>query len=157
MSTDALPGVPAADSAALLARVPFGRLAATRGAMPFVVPTRHVVAAGALLVRLHAGLGYHRSCHGAVVAYEAEGDSPQEELSSWTVQCIGTARIVHPADDLGLFGPGPALVDGEPFVPVVLRIEPEISSVHRWSQPAGAHDGDDVKARSGHYAASTII
>ncbi|MBP0457455.1 pyridoxamine 5'-phosphate oxidase family protein [Streptomyces montanisoli] len=143
------------EATALLARVPYGRLAATLRAMPFVAPARHVVLPGALLLRMHAGLGYHRACSGSVVAYGADnlapGSAAQDQEPRWSVQCIGTAVTVRPTDEeSALFGPEPLLVDGERFDAVYLRIVPRLTSVHRLL-PRGSGE------RPSEHAASTTI
>ncbi|WMX46143.1 pyridoxamine 5'-phosphate oxidase family protein [Streptomyces roseicoloratus] len=114
----------------LLNRVSYGRLATSMRAMPFVAPARHIVADGAVLVRLHRGLGYHRACNGSVVAYGADNlTSGAENL--WSVQFTGTAAIVEPTEEqLAAFGRAPRSVDGEAYEPVYLRIEPQFVTVH---------------------------
>lgn len=114
----------------LLGRVAYGRVATSMRAMPFVAPARHVVADGRVLLRMHRGLGYHRACNGSVVAYGADNcDSGAEHI--WSVQFTGTAEIVEPtAEERAAFGPEPVRVDGEPFTPVFLRIEPQFVTVH---------------------------
>lgn len=114
----------------LLSRVSYGRVATSMRAMPFVAPARHIVADGDVLIRLHRGLGYHRACNGSVVAYGADNlDSDAENV--WSVQFTGTAEIVEPTEEqLAAFGPQPRSVDGEPFEPVYMRIEPQFVTVH---------------------------
>ncbi|MFF0751274.1 pyridoxamine 5'-phosphate oxidase family protein [Streptomyces sp. NPDC004267] len=114
----------------LLTRVPYGRVATSMRAMPFVAPARHLVDGGDVLIRLHRGLGYHRACNGSVVAYGADNlNSGAAEL--WSVQFTGTAGIVEPTEgQLAAFGPDPRSVDGEPFDPVFMRIEPRFVTVH---------------------------
>ena len=89
----------------LLGRVPYGRVATSMRALPFVAPARHVVTGGRVLLRLHAGLGYHHACLGSVVAYGADNlNSGAEHL--WSVQFTGTAEPFEPtAEELALFGP----------------------------------------------------
>jgi nitroimidazol reductase NimA-like FMN-containing flavoprotein (pyridoxamine 5'-phosphate oxidase superfamily) len=134
MPTEAL----AADAADLLRHVPYGRLAATLRAMPFVVPARHALVGGTLLLRMHAGLGYHRAGSGSVVAYGVDnlhllpvppGGEPHGHL--WSVQCIGRATRVEPTEEeRTLLGTQPAHVDGDAFAPVYLRLTPELTTVH---------------------------
>ncbi|MGQ4514905.1 pyridoxamine 5'-phosphate oxidase family protein [Streptomyces sp. DW26H14] len=147
----------ATEATALLARVPYGRLAATLRALPFVAPARHVVLPGALLLRMHAGLGYHRACSGTVVAYGADNltraSAEQAAGSFWSVQCIGTATIVRPpGEERALFGPAPPSADGERFEPVYLRLVPELTTVHRFG-PTSDNSGE----RHSQHVASTII
>ncbi|MFF4181809.1 pyridoxamine 5'-phosphate oxidase family protein [Streptomyces sp. NPDC001691] len=114
----------------LLRRVPYGRVATSMRALPFVAPARHVVVDGRVLLRLHAGLGYHHACVGSVVAYGADNLSAGE-LDVWSVQFTGTAERFEPtARELELFGAAPREVDGEPFEPVYMRIEPQFVTVH---------------------------
>ncbi|MFG3038739.1 pyridoxamine 5'-phosphate oxidase family protein [Streptomyces sp. NPDC048330] len=124
MSTDEIRAIE------LLRRVSYGRVATSMRAMPFVAPARHIVADDRVLLRLHRGLGYHRACNGSVVAYGADNfDSGSEHL--WSVQFTGTAEIVEPTDgELTTFGTEPEFVDGEPFDPVYMRIEPQFVTVH---------------------------
>ncbi|MEV6251105.1 pyridoxamine 5'-phosphate oxidase family protein [Streptomyces sp. NPDC051742] len=114
----------------LLHRVSYGRVATSMRAMPFVAPARHIVVDGRVLLLMHRGLGYHRACSGSVVAYGADNfDSGSEHL--WSVQFTGTAEIVEPTEEeRAAFGPEPELVDGEPFTPVYMRIEPQFVTLH---------------------------
>ncbi|WP_329456813.1 pyridoxamine 5'-phosphate oxidase family protein [Streptomyces sp. NBC_01497] len=157
MPTEVPDATEASEATALLARVPYGRLAATLRALPFVAPARHVVLPDGLLLRMHRGLGYHRACSGTVVAYGADNLTQQNvdaaSGSVWSVQCIGTATIVRPTDEeRALFGPPPPLVDGERFDAVHLRLVPELTTVHR----LGPGSGPSTE-RQGHHVASTII
>ncbi|MFE5295150.1 pyridoxamine 5'-phosphate oxidase family protein [Streptomyces sp. NPDC056632] len=139
----------------LLNRVSYGRVATSMRAMPFVAPARHIVTADGVLIRLHRGLGYHRACAGSVVAYGADNlTSGAEQL--WSVQFTGTAEIVEPtAEQLAAFGPAPRSVDGEPFDPVYMRIEPQFVTVHtldhtpeRTTAPAAPAGGAAASAPS---------
>ncbi|MFI8367381.1 pyridoxamine 5'-phosphate oxidase family protein [Streptomyces sp. NPDC085466] len=114
----------------LLGRASYGRVATSMRAMPFVAPARHIVSGDSVVIRMHEGLGYHRACSGSVVAYGADDLDPASGVL-WTVQFTGTAEIVEPtAAELSAFGPEPSSVDGEPFVPVYMRIEPQFVTVH---------------------------
>ncbi|MEV6047289.1 pyridoxamine 5'-phosphate oxidase family protein [Streptomyces xanthochromogenes] len=114
----------------LLGRVPYGRVATSMRALPFVAPARHIVVDGCVLLRLHAGLGYHHACLGSVVAYGADNLSTGEK-HVWSVQFTGTAEPFEPtAAQLKLFGTDPREVDGEPFDAVYMRIEPQFVTVH---------------------------
>ncbi|GAA1342710.1 pyridoxamine 5'-phosphate oxidase family protein [Streptomyces sanglieri] len=118
----------------LLGRVRYGRLATSMRALPFLSVARHVVIDGHVVLRMHSGFGYHNACDGTVVAYGADNfdtAAPGGDNDLWAVQFTGTAEIVHPsADRRELFGDGPARVNGEPFNPAYLRIEPHFVSVH---------------------------
>ncbi|MGW7317365.1 pyridoxamine 5'-phosphate oxidase family protein [Streptomyces sp. NPDC054865] len=114
----------------LLRRVPYGRVATSMRALPFLALARHIVVNGQVVLRMHAGFGYHQACNGSVVSYGADNvNSPDDRL--WSVQFTGTAQIVEPTNaELELFGPGPHFVDGAVFDPVYMRIEPQLVTVH---------------------------
>ncbi|TXS30598.1 pyridoxamine 5'-phosphate oxidase family protein [Streptomyces sp. ms191] len=136
----------------LLTGVSYGRVATSMRAMPFVAPARHIVDEGRVLLRLHRGLGYHRACAGSVVAYGADNlNSGSENL--WSVQFTGTAEVVEPTEEqLAAFGPAPRTVDGEPFDPVYMRIEPRFVTVHALDYAAGSlgeHAGERIEAPDG--------
>ncbi|MCQ4210035.1 MULTISPECIES: pyridoxamine 5'-phosphate oxidase family protein [Streptomyces] len=117
----------------LLARVPYGRVATSMRALPFLASARHVVAGGRLLLRMHRGYGYHQACIGSVVAYGADnlGVEGPEDVGQWSVQCVGTCEQVEPSTaELELFGPAPHFADGELFDPVYLRVAPQFVTVH---------------------------
>ncbi|MFJ3882792.1 pyridoxamine 5'-phosphate oxidase family protein [Streptomyces sp. NPDC090077] len=114
----------------LLRRVPYGRVATSMRALPFLAVARHIVVDGRVLLRMHSGFGYHQACAGSVVAYGADNFN-SGEAALWTVQFTGTAELVEPTTaELELFGPGPHFVDGEVFDPVYMRIEPQLVTVH---------------------------
>ncbi|GAU66605.1 hypothetical protein SSP35_03_02530 [Streptomyces sp. NBRC 110611] len=115
----------------LLSRTPYGRVSASRRALPFTTVTRHVVMDdGRLMLRLHRGYNYHQALDGSVVAYEA--DNANCDSDTWSVQFTGTARVVTPTPaERELFGPTPRLADDAPFDPVFLRIEPELVALHQ--------------------------
>ncbi|MDX3850380.1 pyridoxamine 5'-phosphate oxidase family protein [Streptomyces sp. AK02-01A] len=114
----------------LLKRVPFGRVAASMRAMPFVAPARHAVAEGCVLLRMHEDLGYHRLSGGCVMAYCADNFG-SADADLWSVQFTGTAEIIDPtAEELKLFGIGPHQVDDEPLDPVYMRLVPQFVTVH---------------------------
>ncbi|GHH38767.1 hypothetical protein GCM10018773_17470 [Streptomyces candidus] len=114
----------------LLTSVPYGRVATSMRALPFLAVARHVVTDGTLLLCMHAGYGYHEACNGSVVAYEADNFNSGASVL-WSVQATGEARIVEPTDaELELFGSGPALIEGRPFEPVHMRIDPQFYLVH---------------------------
>ncbi|MFD7323076.1 pyridoxamine 5'-phosphate oxidase family protein [Streptomyces sp. NPDC059875] len=123
----------------LLNRVAYGRVATSMRAMPFVAPARHIVDDGGVLLRMHRGLGYHRACAGSVVAYGADNfNSGAENL--WSVQFTGTAEVVEPTEEqLAAFGPSPQVVDGEPFEPIYMRIEPQFVTVHQLDYTTERH------------------
>ncbi|WP_327235543.1 pyridoxamine 5'-phosphate oxidase family protein [Streptomyces sp. NBC_01317] len=121
----------------LLTLVSYGRVSTTMRAMPFVAPARHVVADGDVLLRMHAGHGYHRACAGGVVAFGADNFNV-EGSDLWSVQLTGTAQIIEPTPgELELFGPVPSLIDGEPYEPAYMRLTPQFFSVHTLDYSAG--------------------
>ncbi|WP_405941999.1 pyridoxamine 5'-phosphate oxidase family protein [Streptomyces sp. NBC_00207] len=114
----------------LLRRVPYGRVATSMRALPFLALARHIVVDGRVVLRMHSGFGHHQACNGSVVAYGADNFNSGEPRL-WSVQFTGTAQLVEPATaELELFGPGPHFVDGALFDPVYLRIEPQFITVH---------------------------
>ncbi len=121
----------------LLARVPYGRLAASMRALPLLAVARHQVVGGRVLLRLHRGLGYHECCDGSVIAYGADNygspgaPAPDDTDGPWSVQCTGPAELTDPPpDQRALFGAGPLEVNGEPFEPVYLRFTPHVVRMH---------------------------
>lgn len=118
----------------LLGRVPYGRLATSMRALPFLTVARHIVIDGRVVLRLHSGLGCHDACDGTVVAYGADNFNAAASAGSddlWSVQFTGPARIIEPTcAQRERFGPLPVEVNGEPFVPSYLRLEPHFVTVH---------------------------
>ncbi|MFJ9176830.1 pyridoxamine 5'-phosphate oxidase family protein [Streptomyces sp. NPDC102360] len=117
----------------LLARVPYGRVATSMRALPFLASARHIVAGERLLLRVHRGLGHHEACIGSVVAYGADnlGQEGPEDEGQWSVQCVGTCEQVEPTTaELELFGPAPHYSDDDLFDPVYLRVAPQFVTVH---------------------------
>lgn len=118
----------------LLGRVPYGRLATSMRALPFLTVARHVVIDGRVVLRMHSGLGYHDACNGTVVAYGADNFNAATSAGSrdlWSVQFTGPAETVEPPRaQRELFGPTPVKVNGEPFTPAFLRLDPHFVSVH---------------------------
>lgn len=116
----------------LLARTDYGRVATSMRALPFLAFARHIVDDGRVLLRLPRSCGYHRACVGGVVAYGADNLSsarPGEGL--WSVQVVGECTAYEPtAGELARFGPAPRVVDGTPYEPVYLRVEPQFGTVH---------------------------
>ncbi|WP_405726056.1 pyridoxamine 5'-phosphate oxidase family protein [Streptomyces sp. NBC_01537] len=119
---------------ALLAAVPYGRLALTREALPHMAVTRHIVTPdGHLILRTHKGWDIHRSADGAVVAYVAD-NTASGQPEAWVVQLTGTAYAMIPSRaQRERFGEQPAAADGVPFEPVYLRIEPGYATSYRVS------------------------
>ncbi|MET7270627.1 MULTISPECIES: pyridoxamine 5'-phosphate oxidase family protein [Streptomyces] len=117
----------------LLGRTAYGRAATSMRALPCLAFARHIVTAGRVLLRMPASCGFHRVCAGSVVAYGSDNlgsAAPGESL--WAVQVVGRCETHAPsAAEIERFGPAPRHVDGEPFEPVYLRIEPRFGSVHR--------------------------
>ncbi|GGL32562.1 hypothetical protein GCM10010095_17150 [Streptomyces anthocyanicus] len=116
----------------LLGRTAYGRAATTLRALPFLAHARHIVADGRVLLRMPRSWGYHRVCAGSVVAYGADNlTSARPGESLWTVQVVGRCEAHEPsAAELERFGPTPDRVDGEPFEPAYLRVDPQFGTVH---------------------------
>ncbi|RVU27338.1 pyridoxamine 5'-phosphate oxidase family protein [Streptomyces antnestii] len=119
----------------LIGSVDYGRVATSMRALPFLAAARHIVVDGRLLLRMHQGYGYHQACSGSVVAYGADNlhaaDPTDPADGQWSVQFVGTCEAVEPTPrELELFGPAPLLVDGKPYTPVYLRVEPQFVTVH---------------------------
>lgn len=116
----------------LLARTDYGRVATSMRALPFLAFARHIVVDGRLLIRMPRSVGYHRACVGGVVAYGSDNLSfarPGEGL--WSVQVVGECAAYEPtAAEIERFGPAPHSVDGEPYEPVYLAVEPQFGTVH---------------------------
>ncbi|MEU0782170.1 pyridoxamine 5'-phosphate oxidase family protein [Streptomyces sp. NPDC006173] len=116
----------------LIARSDYGRVATSMRAMPFLALARHIVVDGRVLLRMPLNCGYHLACAGSVVAYGTDNLSRARRGESlWSVQIVGRCEPVEPtAAERELFGPAPALVDGAPYEPVYLGIEPRFASVN---------------------------
>ncbi|MEV6163557.1 pyridoxamine 5'-phosphate oxidase family protein [Streptomyces sp. NPDC052052] len=121
----------------LIGRVRYGRLATSMRALPILAVARHLVIDGRVVLRMHAGLGYHEACDGAVVAYGADNldaAAAGDDDYGWSVQFTGPAEIFRPTpEQQELFGPAPVQVNGEPFAPAHLAIAPHFASVHTLS------------------------
>ncbi|KUJ64882.1 hypothetical protein ACZ90_54385, partial [Streptomyces albus subsp. albus] len=104
-------------------------------ALPFLAVARHVVSDGRILLRMHRGFGHHEACDGSVVAYGADnysGDPSGEGGDLWSVQFTGPAEIVRLGPEQEeLFGAMPASVNGEPYAPAFLRVDPHFVTEHR--------------------------
>ncbi|MCX5398348.1 pyridoxamine 5'-phosphate oxidase family protein [Streptomyces sp. NBC_00102] len=128
----------------LLDRVPYGRLATSRRALPLLALARHIVCDGHLVLRMHGGLGHHEACDGSVVAYGADNLSTAAPgtRALWTVQLTATAELLEPTRvQRARFGALPAEVDGQAFDPVYLRLHPQFASVHTLDWNSSPHPG----------------
>ncbi|MDG9718461.1 pyridoxamine 5'-phosphate oxidase family protein [Streptomyces sp. DH24] len=125
----------------LLGRTAYGRVAASLRALPFLAFARHIVVDGRILLRMPRSCGYHRACTGSVVAYGSDNlSSARAGEDTWSVQIVGRCEAHEPtAAELDRFGPAPRLVDGEPYEPVYLRLEPRFCSVHSTEGGAERH------------------
>ncbi|MER6691863.1 pyridoxamine 5'-phosphate oxidase family protein [Streptomyces minutiscleroticus] len=134
-------------AADLLRRVDHGRVASSMRALPFLAAARHIVDGRRLLLRMHKGGGHPTACAGSVVAYGADNlNSAAPADALWSVQLVGLCEPVEPTpDQLHRFGPAPRRVDGAPYEPVYLRIDPAIVTVHLTE---GAEDGAERHGRS---------
>ncbi len=114
-----------ADSLRLLSEAPFGRIVYTVRALPAIVPVRHLVENGMVIVRSHVS----SDCAGSVVAFQADGTGSGHELS-WSVTVTGVARRIVDTEELEHFE---SLLD--PLVLVgnveVIRVFPEIVTGYR--------------------------
>lgn len=128
----------------LLARTCHGRAATSMRALPFLAFARHIVVDGRVLLRMPGNCGYQQACVGSVVAYGTDNlSSARPGDSVWTVQVVGWCEAYEPtAAELELFGPAPARVDGVPFEPAYLRVEPQFGVVH------GVDDGPGRRGRA---------
>lgn len=110
------------ESLRLLGGVPFGRIVYTVRALPAIVPVRHLLDDGMVVVRTHVG----GDCAGAVVAFQADSIDPVAE-SGWSVTVTGVARRVQDPAEIARYESELA-----PFVDVpnveVIRIYPELVS-----------------------------
>ncbi len=84
-----------AESLRLLGAAPFGRIVYTVRALPAIVPVRHLVENGMVVVRSHVS----GDCAGSVVAFQADGTSP-EHLLGWSVTVTGVARRIVDAEEI---------------------------------------------------------
>ncbi|GHB24453.1 hypothetical protein GCM10010377_13040 [Streptomyces viridiviolaceus] len=125
----------------LLGRTDHGRAATSMRALPFLAFARHIVVDGRVLLRMPRSSGYHRACAGSVVAYGSDNlDSARPGERLWAVQVVGTCEAHDPtAAEIERFGPAPRAVDGVPFEPVYLRIEPRFGTVHAMDGSLGRH------------------
>lgn len=114
-----------AESLRLLGEAPFGRIVYTVRALPAIVPVRHLVENGMVVVRSHVA----GDCAGSVVAFQVDGTGPDEVLG-WTVTVTGVARRVVDADEIAHYE---SLID--PMVEMgnveVIRVFPEIVTGNR--------------------------
>ncbi|WP_069743634.1 pyridoxamine 5'-phosphate oxidase family protein [Streptomyces sp. EN23] len=119
----------------LLGRVPYGRLATSMRALPFLTVARHIVSDGHILLRMHRGFGHHEACDGSVVAYGADNynDAASGDGGNlWSVQFTGPAEIAQLCPEQEeLFGAAPVSVNGEPYAPAYLRVDPHFVTDHR--------------------------
>jgi hypothetical protein len=111
-----------AESLRLLGAAPFGRIIYTVRALPAIVPVRHLVDNGMIVVRTHVG----GDCAGAVVAFEADDiDSVAE--SGWSVTVTGVARRIVDATEVAHYESVLTPFVDMPHVEVI-AIYPEIVS-----------------------------
>lgn len=114
------------ESLRLLEQAPIGRIVYTVRALPAIVPVRHLVDNGMIVVRTHVGA----ECAGSVVAYQADDLSPDSGDGGWTVTVTGVARRVLDRDELAEYEARLApLVDAADVE--TIRIYPEIVTGYR--------------------------
>jgi hypothetical protein len=110
------------ESLRLVGGAPFGRIIYTIRALPAIVPVRHLVDNGMVVVRTHVGA----DCAGAVVAFQAD-DIDFVAESGWSVTVTGVARRVVDADEVDHYESVLSPFVDMPNVEVI-RIYPEIVS-----------------------------
>ncbi len=115
------------ESLKLLDDVPIGRIVYTVRALPAIVPVRHLVDNGMIVVRTHVGA----ECAGSVVAYQADDlGSPDDHAEAWTVTVTGVARRVLDPGELAHYAARLApLVEAATLE--TIRIYPEIVTGYR--------------------------
>lgn len=121
------------EALALLPLVTCGRAAVSLSALPYVLPARHLVRDGHLLLRATYGLADHRLLDGTVLSYEANsyGGPPPDRGGHFSAQLIGTARVVEPTtEEHRRLGPCTVYQDGDD-TPVHLRVTPHLATVRR--------------------------
>ena len=113
------------ESLRLLGEAPFGRIVYTVRALPAIVPVRHLVENGMVVVRSHVG----GDCAGSVVAFQADGTGYGHPLG-WSVTVTGVARRIVDAEETAHYE---SLI--VPLVEMgnveVIRIFPEIITGYR--------------------------
>jgi len=115
------------ESLRLLDEAPFGRIVYTVRALPAIVPVRHLVDNGMVVVRTHVGA----ECAGSVVAYQADDLwLPDEHVKGWTVTVTGVARrVLDPEELAGYEARLTPLVEAAAVE--TIRIYPEIVTGYR--------------------------
>ncbi|MFC4854356.1 pyridoxamine 5'-phosphate oxidase family protein [Actinophytocola glycyrrhizae] len=113
-----------AESLRLLSEAPFGRIVYTVRALPAIVPVRHRVEDGMVIVRSHVG----GDCAGSVVAFQADG--ADDHAPGWSITVTGVARRIVDTEEIAHFE---TLIT--PLVDMgnveVIRIFPEIVTGYR--------------------------
>lgn len=82
----------------LLAAVPFGRVVATAGALPLVVPVNYALDGHAVVFRTAADGAGAAATRGAVVAFQAD-DIDRTNRTGWSVVVTDTAEHVGQGSD----------------------------------------------------------
>jgi hypothetical protein len=108
------------ESLRLLGGAPFGRIVYTVRALPAIVPVRHLVDNGMVVVRTHVGA----DCAGSVVAFQADCIDSEAE-SGWSVTVTGVARRLLDAGETAHYESVLTPFVDMPHVEVI-RIYPEI-------------------------------
>lgn len=115
------------ESLRLLEQAPIGRIVYTVRALPAIVPVRHLVDNGMIVVRTHVGA----ECAGSVVAYQSDDLWPPDNGDGgWTVTVTGVARRVLDRDELAEYEARLAPLVDAPEVETI-RIYPEIVTGYR--------------------------
>lgn len=128
------PQITPAESIALLASVPLGRIGFTSKALPVIRPVTHLVDNGVIVIRTYEGaaiVSAARPADGVVVAYEADDLGPAGNLA-WSVVVTGVAHLITDPQEAaryrGLLDPW---ADGQPDH--IVRITPEMVTGFRFS------------------------
>jgi uncharacterized protein len=82
----------------LLASCQVGRVGATMGALPVILPVNYVVLDHGVLFRTAAGTKLDAAVRGIVVAFEADAYDP-DGRAGWSVLLVGKAsEVTHPVE-----------------------------------------------------------
>ncbi len=85
------------ESLRLLGSVSLGRVVFTHRALPAIRPVNHLVDAGDIIIRSHAGAAVISAADtdgSVVVAYEADAIDPDDHVG-WSVVVTGTAKLIR--------------------------------------------------------------
>lgn len=119
----------------LLPRVPHGRAAVTRYALPYILMARHSIRDGELLLKVVTSRVDARLIDGTVLAYEADnhGCCQRDSSATWAAQLVGTATVIEPdAADHAALWPGQDRPEDASEEELYVRLTPKFATVrHR--------------------------